>query len=193
MDSALHNIVALIPAFKRSVVPPLDDGVAECLAAYWTIATANDSIDSGSASQVAKRIVPLIAGSPWSSWSGDESAFMARFQSMCRTMMIGKQAAFAMGAGRASAEDQRTLFAMNVAKAALAASDANDTDEATVLAVMSRLGEFHEKVWPLVRTAGQPRPVTATIARQGTGCFALIAVGIGFAVSIVGVVLDLTI
>jgi hypothetical protein len=168
MDSALGSIVALVPAFKRSVVPPLNDGIAECLAVYWTIATANDSIDSASASQVAQRIIPLTIGQPWSSWNGREAAFQVRFKAMCQAMVVGKQAAFAMGAGRASAEDQRTLFIMNVAKAALASSAKDDTDETSVVSVMERLGEFHEKVWPIVRKVGQPRPMTSVVAQQET-------------------------
>lgn len=192
MDSALGSIVALVPAFKRSVVPPLDDGIAECLAVYWTIATANDSIDSASASQVAQRIIPLTIGQPWSFWNGREAAFQARFKAMCQAMMVGKQAAFAMGAGRASAEDQRTLFIMNVAKAALASSDKDDTDEASVVSVMERLGEFHEKVWPIVRTAGQPRPMTPVVAQQGTGCLVLLASGMGVVVAAAGIAVRLT-
>lgn len=192
MDSALGSIVALVPAFKRSVVPPLDDGIAECLAIYWTIATANDSIESASASQVAQRIIPLTIGQPWSVWSGREAAFQARFKAMCQAMMVGKQAAFAMGAGRASAEDQRTLFIMNVAKAALASSDKDDTDEASVISVMERLGEFHGKVWPIVRTAGQPRPMTPEVTQQGTGCLMLFASGIGIVVAAAGIAVRLS-
>lgn len=192
MDSALGSIVALVPAFKRSVVPPLDDGIAECLAVYWTIATANDSIDSASASQVAQRIIPLTIGQPWSFWNGREAAFQARFKAMCQAMIVGKQAAFAMGAGRASAEDQRTLFVMNVAKAALASSEKDDTDEASVVSVMERLGEFHGKVWPIVRTAGQPRPMTPVAAQQGTGCLLLLASGIGVALAAVGIAVRLS-
>lgn len=176
----------MVPAFKRAVAPPLDDGIAECLAVYWAIATANDSIDSTSATQVAQQIIPLTIGQPWSFWNGREAAFQARFTAMCQAMMVGKQAAFAMGAGRASAEDQRTLFIMNVAKAALASSDKDDTNESSVVAVMERLGEFHEKVWPIVRTAGQPRPVTPVVAQHGTGCLVLLASGVGIAVAAVG-------
>lgn len=187
MDSALGSVVALVPAFKRSVVPPLEDGIAECLAVYWTIATANDSIDSTSASQVAQRIISLTIGQPWSFWNGREAAFHTRFKAMCQAMMVGKQAAFALGAGRASAEDLRTLFIMNVAKAALASSDKDDTDVASVVSMMERLGEFHEKVWPIVRTAGQPRPMTPVVAQQGTGCLLLLASGIGVALAAVGI------
>lgn len=192
MDSALGSIVALVPAFRRSVVPPLDDGVAECLAVYWTIATANDSIDSASASQVAQRIIPLMIGQSWSFWNGRDAAFQARFKTMCQAMMVGKQAAFAMGAGRASAEEQRTLFIMNVAKAALASSDKDDTNEASVVSVMERLGEFHEKVWPILRTAGHPRPITPVVAQPGTGCLLLLVSGIGLAVAAVGIAVRLT-
>jgi hypothetical protein len=58
--------------------------------------------------------------------------------------------------------------------------------------IMERLGEFHEKVWPIVRTAGQPRPMTPVVAQQGTGCLLLLASGIGVVVAAVGIAVRLT-
>lgn len=72
-------------------------------------------------------------------------------------MKAGKDAASAMGAGSAYAQDQRTLFIMNVAKAALAVSGGDDTSEEQVTEVMTALGRLHEQVWPIVRSAGSPK------------------------------------
>jgi hypothetical protein len=86
-----------------------------------------------------------------------------------------------------SPEDQRTLFIMNVAKAAMVSSDTDDTDEASVVAVMERLGEFHEKLWPIVRSAGQARPMTPVVAQQGTGGLVPLVSGVGVAVAAAGI------
>jgi len=192
IDSALDNIVALIPAFKQSVIPPLHEDVAECLAVYWTIVTANDSIDSTSATQIAQRIIPLVISQPWSFWYGYELGFQARLVTMCQTMIVGKRIAFAMGAGRASPAEQRALFIMNVAKAALVSSGEDDTNEESLYAIMEHLGEFHEKVWPIIRSAGTPRPMTPVAVQQQTGCFVMLISGVGIAVATIGIVIGLT-
>jgi hypothetical protein len=158
VDSHLDAIVQLFPEFKRSASPPLDSGIAECLAIYWTIATANDTIDDASAGRIAEKLIPLTLAQSWSEWNGNHMGFQERFASMCQGMMAGKQAAFAMGAGQASAEVQQNLFVMNVAKAGLASSGLDDTNEQAVLGVMNCLGQFHEKVWPHIRAAGTPKP-----------------------------------
>lgn len=166
MDSALQHIVALIPAFKRSVVPPLDEGTAECVAIYWTIVTANDSIDNASASEVLRRIIPLMIDQRWSFWNGREAAFQARFMAMCQATAFNKHAALLMGADQGSREHQQTLSVMIVAKTALASSGKDDTNEASVVSLMEWIGEFHEKLWPILRTAGQPRPMSAAVEPQ---------------------------
>ncbi|MCA9287202.1 MAG: hypothetical protein KDA05_01375 [Phycisphaerales bacterium] len=187
MDNGLEQIVALVPAFKQSVVPPLDDGIAECLAVYLTISTAHDSIDSASASRVTRQIITQTIGQPWSFWKGREVAFQERFRLMCQAMMVGKQAALAMGAGRASAEDQQMLYVMNVAKSALASCDKDDTDEASVVSLMERIGRFHERMWPIIRTMGEPRPITPPGSPQGTGCLVFLASGVGLLVAATGI------
>jgi len=178
MDDALNQLIGLVRGYRQSVGRWLDEQTAECLAVYWFIATANDSIDSTSAGQLADRLTPRLIAESWSSWRGDEAGFQSRFQEMCQAMMIGKQAAMAMGAGSASPQDQQTLFVMNVAKSALATSGGDDTDASAVESVMRQLGELHSKAWPIIRTAGRPKPVHVAAGSQSTGCLVAIAVGV---------------
>lgn len=177
MDDAINKLIALIYNFRQSVGPWLDEQTAECLAVYWFIATANDSIDGASAGRLANNLAPRLTAESWSAWRGNEAGFQSRFQEMCQAMMVGKQAAMAMGAGSASPQDQQTLFVMNVAKSALATAGGDDTDASAVESVMRQLGELHSKAWPIIRTMGRPKPVTP-IANQGsTGCLLAIMIG----------------
>ena len=174
MEDPLDKLVGLIPAFIQEVMPPLDGQIAECLAIYWFIAIANDSIDSDSAGQVADRIIPILAAKTWSIWHGNVAGFHTRFLEMCQAMAIGKRVAMEIGAGSASFQDQRMLFVMNVTKSALATAGLDDTDASLVEPVMMKLGELHAKAWPIVRTAGRPKSITPIAAHQGTGCLLLL-------------------
>lgn len=156
-SQAAEQIVGLVPAFQRSVQDRLRGDVAECLVVYWAIATANDSIDSAPSSRLSGELIPAAVASPASSFGGDQHRFETLFQEMLSIMKAGKDAASAMGAGSAYAQDQRTLFIMNVAKAALAVSGGDDTSEEQVTEVMTALGRLHEQVWPIVRSAGSPK------------------------------------
>lgn len=178
MDDALNQLTGLVHGFRQSIGHCLDERTAECLAVYWFIAIANDSIDSTSAGLLANRLTPRLIAESWSSWRGDEVGFQSRFQEMCQAMMIGKQAAMAMGAGSASPQDQQTLFVMNVAKSALATADVDDTDASAVESVMHQLAELHSKAWPIIRTAGSPKPVTPIFNQGGTGCLLAIMIGV---------------
>jgi len=186
MEDALNKLIGLVSCFRRTVAPRLDGQTAECLAVYWFIATANDSIDSASAGRLANNLGPRLSGELWSSWFGDEAGFQSRLLDMCQAMMAGKKAVMAMGAGSASPQDQQTLFIMNVAKSALATTGRDDTDAPAVESVMRQLGELHAKAWPIITTVGRPKPVSHVANQDRTGC--LLSIVIGAMLLVVGAV-----
>jgi hypothetical protein len=186
MDDVVNRLLRLVTPFRHSVRPLLDDGTAECLALYWMMVVANDSIDSSSAGELANRLIPGLIAEPWSSWCADAAGFHARYCRMCETMKMGKQVAMAMGAGSAPVQDQKTMFEINVAKSALATAGRDDTDQQNILFVMRQLGELHAVVWPIIRTAGRPRPMSPPSNRDKTGCLLLTVISVALLVVLGG-------
>jgi len=86
----------------------------------------------------------------------------------------------AMGARSAPVQDQKALFELNVAKSALATAGRDDTDEQNVASVMRQLGELHAAAWPIIRTAGRPRPMSHVTNQEKTGCLLLIIIAVTF-------------
>lgn len=153
-ESKLQAIVDQVASFKAAASPVLNAGVAECVAVYWILSMARDVLAQESFDEINDRLCPLLMTQAWSRWHGNEPAFHTSFTALCQAMLIGKQAAYAMGAGRESAEVQRTMFFMNVAKSALAESGRDDTSEEMVTSLMRELWSFNEAVLPHVRAVG---------------------------------------
>ena len=64
-------------------------------------------------------------------------------------MKVGKQAAFAMGAGAVTEEERQMLYYMNVAKAVIVKQNMDDTDPALVEPLMGHLSALRDAAFPL--------------------------------------------
>ncbi len=150
MDNLAAQLSALVPPFKRNVAGTVNGRLAECLAFYWFVSLAGGVLTPKSVDALIGALGTSIVGASWSDWgAARQREFFAEFQQLCGLMQFGKQAAFAMGAGRATEEEKQMLYYMNVAKAVIAKQNMDDTDPTLVEPLMGHLSALRDAAFPL--------------------------------------------